>query len=251
MPVSALTPNGHATVPPALTEASLVKKLEELGIGRPSTWASIIQTVQDRGYVWKKGQALVPTWTAFAVVGLLEKHFDDLVDYAFTARVEEDLDSIARNERGKVDWLQDFYFGAMHEERFRPQAARRREPRPHRRCRDQHVPDRPRPRRQRDRGEARQVRPLREGRTTPPACPTTSPRRAHRRQGARAARCRRATSRSASSKGFRCSRKNGRYGPYVQWGTPDNLPPGLEKPKMASLFKTMTLERSASTQPTC
>ncbi|MFZ4812857.1 MAG: type I DNA topoisomerase, partial [Ilumatobacteraceae bacterium] len=110
--IESLTPNGHTTSPPArYTEASLVKKLEELGIGRPSTWASIIQTVQDRGYVWKKGQALVPTWTAFAVVGLMEKHFDSLVDYAFTARVEEDLDSIARNERQKQDWLQDFYFG--------------------------------------------------------------------------------------------------------------------------------------------
>src|SRR3954454_2448406 len=110
--VEALAPNGHPTSPPArYTEASLVKRLEELGIGRPSTWASIIQTVQDRGYVWKKGQALVPTWTAFAVVGLLEKHFDDLVDYAFTAKIEEDLDSIARNERQKQDWLKEFYFG--------------------------------------------------------------------------------------------------------------------------------------------
>ena len=82
VPVESLTPQGHATSPPArYTEASLVKRLEELGIGRPSTWASIIQTIQDRGYVWKKGQALVPTWTAFAVVGLLEQHFDDLVDY--------------------------------------------------------------------------------------------------------------------------------------------------------------------------
>ena len=62
--------------------------------------------------MWKKGQALVPTWTAFAVVGLMEKHFDELVDYAFTAQVEEDLDSIARNERQKQDWLHDFYFGA-------------------------------------------------------------------------------------------------------------------------------------------
>ena len=96
MPVESLTPNGHTTSPPArYTEASLVKRLEELGIGRPSTWASIIQTIQDRGYVWKKGQALVPTWTAFAVVSLLEQHFDDLVDYAFTARIEDDLDAIA------------------------------------------------------------------------------------------------------------------------------------------------------------
>ena len=85
--VAELEPKGHTTTPPArYTEASLVKRLEELGIGRPSTWASIIQTILDRGYVWKKGQALVPTWTAFAVVNLLERHFDDLVDYAFTAR---------------------------------------------------------------------------------------------------------------------------------------------------------------------
>ena len=96
------TPKGHTTTPPArYTEASLVKRLEELGIGRPSTWASIIQTIQDRGYVWKKGQALVPTWTAFAVVGLLEQHFDELVDYAFTAQVETDLDAIADGEQAK------------------------------------------------------------------------------------------------------------------------------------------------------
>ena len=102
VPIESLTPEGHTTTPPPrYTEASLVKRLEELGIGRPSTWASIIQTIQDRGYVWKKGQALVPTWTAFAVVGLLEQHFDDLVDYAFTARVETDLDAIAGRRAGQ------------------------------------------------------------------------------------------------------------------------------------------------------
>ncbi len=112
VPVSAYTPNGHATSPPArFTEASLVKKLEELSIGRPSTWASIMQTILERGYVWKKGQAMVPTWTAFAVVNLLERHFDTLVDYDFTAKVEEDLDAIARNEMRKEHWLNDFYFG--------------------------------------------------------------------------------------------------------------------------------------------
>ena len=175
VPVESLTPNGHTTSPPArYTEASLVKRLEELGIGRPSTWASIIQTVQDRGYVWKKGQALVPTWTAFAVVGLMEKHFDELVDYAFTARIEEDLDSIARNERQKQDWLQDFYFGDEARRPARAEATGRGEPRRDRRRRDQHVPDRPRPRRQRDRRQARQVRAVRRSAaTTPPACPTT------------------------------------------------------------------------------
>ncbi|HKA02903.1 MAG TPA: type I DNA topoisomerase, partial [Acidimicrobiales bacterium] len=112
VPLGELEANGHSTSPPArYTEASLVKKLEELGIGRPSTWAYIIQTILDRGYVWKKRQALVPTWTAFAVVNLMERHFDELVDYAFTARLEDDLDAIARNEVRKEAWLQSFYFG--------------------------------------------------------------------------------------------------------------------------------------------
>jgi DNA topoisomerase-1 len=86
--------------------------MEELGVGRPSTYASIMQTIQDRGYVWKKGAALVPTWTAFAVVNLLESYFGRLVDYNFTASVENDLDDIANGERSRVDWLTRFYFGA-------------------------------------------------------------------------------------------------------------------------------------------
>jgi DNA topoisomerase-1 len=86
--------------------------MEELGIGRPSTYASIMQTIQDRGYVWKKGAALVPTWVAFAVVGLLEGHFGRLVDYGFTASVENDLDSIAGGTTSRVDWLRKFYFGS-------------------------------------------------------------------------------------------------------------------------------------------
>jgi DNA topoisomerase-1 len=105
--------DGHSTSPPArYTEASLVKAMEELGIGRPSTYASIMQTIQDRGYVWKKGPALVPSWTAFAVIGLLEGHFSRLVDYGFTASVENDLDAIASGERSRIEWLQRFYFGA-------------------------------------------------------------------------------------------------------------------------------------------
>ncbi len=105
--------DGHSTSPPArYTEPSLVKAMEELGVGRPSTYASIMQTIQDRGYVWKKGPALVPTWTAFAVVGLLEAYFTRLVDYGFTASVENDLDDIANGERSRVDWLRRFYFGA-------------------------------------------------------------------------------------------------------------------------------------------
>ncbi|MHB8464569.1 MAG: type I DNA topoisomerase [Acidimicrobiales bacterium] len=107
-----LEPKSHATAPPArYTEATLVKALEELGVGRPSTYASIIGTIQDRGYVWKKGTALVPSWTAFAVVTLLERHFPHLVDYAFTARLEDDLDDIANREQERVPWLRAFYFG--------------------------------------------------------------------------------------------------------------------------------------------
>ena len=106
---------GHETKPPArFTEASLVKRLEDLGIGRPSTYASIIQTIQDRGYVWKKGTALVPSFTAFSAVRLLEEHFTDLVDYGFTARMEEDLDEIADGQREMVPYLQAFYFGNGH-----------------------------------------------------------------------------------------------------------------------------------------
>ncbi|MDQ1503662.1 MAG: topoisomerase, partial [Actinomycetota bacterium] len=108
----ALEAAGHATQPPArYTEASLVAELESRGIGRPSTYASVIQTIQDRGYVWKKGSALVPSWTAFAVIRLLEEHFTHLVDYDFTAKMEESLDDIARGERESVPWLRQFYFG--------------------------------------------------------------------------------------------------------------------------------------------
>jgi DNA topoisomerase I len=104
--------DGHSTQPPArYTEASLVKMLEEKGVGRPSTYASIIGTIQNRGYVWKKGSALVPAFVAFAVVALLEQHFGDLVDYEFTARMEDDLDSIASGQAHSVPWLRRFYFG--------------------------------------------------------------------------------------------------------------------------------------------
>jgi DNA topoisomerase-1 len=109
---STLEPQGHETSPPArYTEASLVKALEERGIGRPSTYASIMGTILDRGYVYKKGTALVPTFLAFAVTQLLERHFDRLVDYDFTARLEHDLDRIAAGDEERVAWLRRFYFG--------------------------------------------------------------------------------------------------------------------------------------------
>jgi DNA topoisomerase-1 len=107
-----LTPGGHVTSPPArYTEPSLVKALEDLGIGRPSTYTSIIRTITERGYVWRKGQALVPSWVAFAVIGLLEQHFARLVDYDFTAAMEDELDGIADGRVQRTDWLKSFYFG--------------------------------------------------------------------------------------------------------------------------------------------
>ncbi|RZS41243.1 DNA topoisomerase I [Herbihabitans rhizosphaerae] len=107
-----LSPDGHSTSPPPrYSEPSLVSKLEELGIGRPSTYASIIKTITDRGYVWKKGSALVPSWIAFAVIGLLEQHFGRLVDYDFTAAMEDELDRIAAGDEHRTAWLSGFYFG--------------------------------------------------------------------------------------------------------------------------------------------
>ncbi|MFC7764144.1 type I DNA topoisomerase [Catellatospora bangladeshensis] len=104
---------GHTTQPPArYTEASLVKALEELGIGRPSTYASIMQTIQDRGYVTKRGQALIPTFVAFAVIGLLEQHYPRLVDYGFTAAMEDQLDQIAGGDATALEFLTSFYFGS-------------------------------------------------------------------------------------------------------------------------------------------
>jgi len=104
---------GHSTSPkPRYTEASLVKALEEKGIGRPSTFASIIDVILNRGYVTKRGQALVPSWLAFSVVRLLEQHFPDLVDYDFTAALEDDLDAIARGDQQRAEWLKGFYFGS-------------------------------------------------------------------------------------------------------------------------------------------
>ncbi|MGW5920797.1 type I DNA topoisomerase [Nocardia fluminea] len=107
-----LTPDGHSTNPPArYTEASLIKTLEELGIGRPSTYSSIIKTILDRGYVYKRGSALAPAWVAFAVVGLLEAYFGRLVDFDFTAAMEDDLDAIAGGREQRGNWLSSFYFG--------------------------------------------------------------------------------------------------------------------------------------------
>ncbi len=245
VPVRSLTPNGHATAPPArYTEASLVKRLEELGIGRPSTWASIIQTVQDRGYVWKKGQALVPTWTAFAVVGLMEKHFTKLIDYAFTARIEKDLDAIARKERQKQDWLQRFYFG---DETDQLPGLKRlvQENLDHIDAAEINTflvgldAD----------GNDVVVKPgkygpyVKRGEDTASVPDDLAPDELTLEKALQLLAAPRSDASIGEIDGLPVFAKNGRYGPYVQWGTRDQLPPGLDKPKMASLFKTMVLER--------
>ena len=244
VPVTSLTPNGHSTSAPArYTEASLVKKLEELGIGRPSTWASIIQTVQDRGYVWKKGQALVPTWTAFAVVGLMEKHFDELVDYAFTARIEEDLDSIARNELQKQDWLEHFYFGgdAADLPGLKRLVAENLD--------------------EIDAAEINTfpigvdlegreivVKPgkygpyVKRGDDTASVPDDLAPDELTVEMALKLLAAPKSDQAIGELDGYPVFAKNGRYGPYVQWGTADAPPRGFDKPKMASLFKSMALE---------
>ena len=107
-----MTPEDHTTQPPArFTEASLTQALEERGIGRPSTYASIIETILNREYVFKKGSALVPSWMAFSVAKLMSEHLPRLVDFEFTAKMEDDLDAISRGEAEHVAYLNAFYFG--------------------------------------------------------------------------------------------------------------------------------------------
>jgi len=110
--LDSLEPMRHETVPPPrYTDASLVKRLEDDGIGRPSTYASIISTIERRGYVWRQGKALVPSFTAFAVTHLLKEHFAALVELGFTGLIEENLDEISKGELDRVDFLSDFYNG--------------------------------------------------------------------------------------------------------------------------------------------
>ena len=165
-----LEPQGHTTTPPArYTEATLVRALEERGIGRPSTYASIIGTILDRGYVFKRGTALVPSFLAFSVVALLEQHFGKLVDYDFTARMEDDLDRIADGDEQRVEWLKRFYFGSdgddgLHDLVTRPARGDRRA---------RHQLDRDR---RRHHAAHRALRAVpRARRTSASRCPTTSP----------------------------------------------------------------------------
>jgi DNA topoisomerase-1 len=244
VPVSSITPNGHSTTPPArYTEASLVKRLEELEIGRPSTWASIIQTIQDRGYVWKKGQALIPTWTAFAVVGLLEQHFCDLVDYELTAKMDHDLDEIANGRQQKDEWLQRFYFG---DEEDLPGLKK---------IVEENL----------DKIDAAEINTfpigldpdgvlivakpgkygpyVKRGDDTASVPEDLAPDELTVAKALELLALPKSDEPIGELDGFPVFAKNGRFGPYVQWGAPDNIPPGLDKPKMSSLFSTMSLDR--------
>ena len=260
VPIASIEPNGHTTSPPArYTEASLVKRLEELGIGRPSTWASIIQTVQDRGYVWKKGQALVPTWTAFAVVRLLEEHFDALVDYDFTASIDEDLDAIARGDRAKDKWLKRFYFGDTGDGDTEPIAAEAGVGEDAllglKRLVEENLDEidaaeiNTFPLGTDERGEKIVVKPgkygpyVKRGDETASVPDDLPPDELTLDKAVELLAAPKSDDPIGELDGYPVYAKNGRYGPYVQWGDHDDPPPGFDKPKMSSLFKTMVLER--------
>jgi DNA topoisomerase-1 len=241
LPAPEVEAAGHTTQPPArYTEATLVKTLEERGIGRPSTYASIMQTIQDRGYVWKKGQALVPTTDAFAVVALLEQHFSHLVDYEFTARMEDDLDEIAGGRQERVPWLRQFWFGngTPGLKGLKDRALEEAD------------------------AEAINTIPLGVDETGEPIVVRNGRYGPYLRRGEDTASVpddlpldelsiERAVEILSAPKGgeplgddpetgLPVFAKSGRFGPYVQLGDADTLPPDT-KPKMSSLFQTMTL----------
>jgi DNA topoisomerase-1 len=242
--VKSIDPNGHETTPPArYTEASIVKKLEELGIGRPSTWASIIQTVQDRGYVWKKGQALVPTWTAFAVVNLLERHFGTIVDYQFTAGVEEDLDEISQKLLAKDEWLREFYFGGKDDLGLKRLIEMNIAGIDAAEINSFTLGADPAT------GEVVAVKPgkygpyVKRGDDNASVPDSLTPDELTLDMALRLLAMPKSDEPIGELDGLPVFAKNGRFGPYVQWGTMDQPPLGMEKPKMASLFKTMVLDR--------
>ena len=242
--------NGHETSPPArYTEPTLVKKLEELGIGRPSTYAAILGTILNRGYVWKKGQAIVPSWTAFAVVRLMKNHFTELVDYKFTATVEEELDEISQGLRVKEVWLGEFYYGngkelpglkplVEHNIANIDAAALNAFP----------VGMHP------TTGEEIVLRPgkfgpyVRCGDNTASVPETMTPDELNVEIAVALLAAPKYIDPIGELDDLPVFLKTGRYGPYVQWGTIENPPPDLEKPKMVSLFKTMALENVTMTE---
>ncbi|HJQ73371.1 MAG TPA: type I DNA topoisomerase, partial [Gaiellaceae bacterium] len=230
-----LEPQGHETSPPArYTEATLVRTLEELGIGRPSTYASILGTILDRGYVVKRGTALVPTFLAFSVTNLLEEHFEKLVDYDFTARMEDDLDRIAGGDEQRTGWLRRFYFGQDGDEGLKELVS--------------------------DLGaiDAREVNSIEIGDGIVLRVGRYGPYLEHDGQRANVPedvvpdeltveRARQLLEQPAGERslgvdpesGNEVGVRNGRYGPYVT----EMLPEGAEgKPRTASLFKSMSLE---------
>jgi len=236
-----LEPQGHETNPPArYTEATLVRTMEELGIGRPSTYASILGTILDRGYVFKKGTALVPSFLAFSVVQLLEQHFGRLVDYDFTARMEDDLDRIASGDEQRNEWLSRFYYGvndangdndgyglkelvsdlggidAREINRSRSATAS---------C-------------SASAATARTSSVTASGRTFRTISSPTNSRSRRRRS---CSRSRRRTARLVVNPetGREVLARNGRYGPYVTEAVPEG---SKEKPPTASIFKSMNLD---------
>ncbi len=233
---------GHATQPPArYTEATLVRALEERGIGRPSTYASIMQTIQDRGYVWKKGQALVPTTDTFAVVNLLERHFADLVDYDFTARMEDDLDEIAERHQQREPWLGKFWFGngTPGVKALCAKAIDEADP-----AEINAVPL--------GVGEDGEVIVVRNGKYGPYVKRGDDTAALPEGIALDELTIDRAIELLDAPKGeepigldpdagLPVYAKNGRFGPYVQLGDAETLPDG-EKPKMASLFQSMSLD---------
>ena len=236
--------NGHETSPPArYTEPTLVKKLEELGIGRPSTYASILGTIINRGYVWKKGQALVPSWTAFAVVRLLKDHFTTLIDFKFTAIVEEELDEIAMGTRDRDKWLHEFYFGNGQElPGLKPLVEHNKDNIDAATLNAFHVGPHP------VSGDMIEARPgkygpyIRCGEQTAGIPDSMAPDELTIPVALEILARPKFEDPIGELDGYPVFKKTGKYGPYVQWGTMDEPPTGLEKPKMVSLFKDMTIE---------
>jgi DNA topoisomerase-1 len=241
LPAPAIEAAGHATQPPArYTEATLVKALEERGIGRPSTYASIMETIQYRDYVWKRGQALVPTAHAFAVVRLLEEHFADLVALDFTARMEDDLDQIAVGRQEREPWLHRFWFGngTPGLAALKQKALEEADPAEVNRIVVFDVDGRPVELRNGKFGPF--LRDGEETRGVPDDLPLDELTPDRVREILAAPKGDEPIGTDPAT-GLPVFAKNGRFGPYVQLGTPDEPPPGEKKPKMASLFSDMDL----------
>ncbi|MDR0847924.1 MAG: type I DNA topoisomerase [Propionibacteriaceae bacterium] len=236
-----VTAAGHETKPPArYTEPSLVSKLEELEIGRPSTYASIIRTITARDYVFKRGSALVPTWLAFAVTRLLEEQFPELVDYTFTATMEADLDDIARGAAKRLDVLKQFYFGSTGHEGLHKLVTELGDIDP-RKLSTFELPG--------DDGIAVRVGkygpyiedPLGRRLTLAPDMAPDELTEEVARGLLDAGGAEERELGSASDNGNRIIAKDGRYGPYVTEVLPEDSPKSL-KPRTGSLWKSMSLD---------